>query len=116
RERSGARRSANAATHVGDEEIELVDQAADLRPEPELEADVLGLAVPVVVDMEGIQDVRIEGEVVGAGGRLPAWEDVHDQDDVVLPCGLVAAEEEEVGDVGRGVQGDAWRLPVARRS
>ena len=115
RQRGRAGRRAGAAAEIGDEEAQLVDQPADLAPELEFELDVVGLAVPVVVDVEGIADVGIESEVVRARARLAAWKNVHDQDDPVILAGFVAAEHEEVGDVGGRVERDERRLAVAGR-
>jgi hypothetical protein len=96
------------------EEPEGSRVAADLVPELELEDDVVRIAVLVVVDPEPIGDVRIEVVVVRAGARLLARIRVHDEDDVALVPRLVAAEHEEVRDVGRGIEGDERRFAMTR--
>ena len=81
----------------------------DLARELELVADV-GVAVVVVVDVDGIEDVLAELVEVGpAVGRLER-DVVGDDGDMV---GLVGADERvEVGRVGDGVLGDLGRFTV----
>jgi hypothetical protein len=69
---------------------------ADFGVEAELEAHILH-GVVVVVHPDGVQDLGIEGEVVGAVAGFQQRIDVEDERD---PAGVVVADEgEEIGDV-----------------
>ena len=114
-ERRDRRQPARSA-HIRERKRELACDAADrLGPESELELDVVRLAVPVVVDRELVEDVRVEVPVVRPRARLLARDHVHDQRDLVLLAGLVVAEHEEVRDVRGRIECDERCFSVARR-
>ena len=80
--------------------------------EAELEAQVL-LRVPVVVDVDLVERVRIEREVVRAAVGILQRQVVGDQRDEVGAAGFVAAEHVEVAGVDLRGGGDEGRLAVA---
>ena len=104
-----------AAADVAERKTEVLREASDLVLEADVEADVVRLPVPVVVDPDRVRDARVEAVVVRPRARLLAGIDVHDQHDPVGLPGLVAAEHEEVADVRCGIERDQRRLPVAGR-
>ena len=76
----------------------------------EVKRDVF-VAVVVVVDLHLIEDVGVEGEVVGAVGRFQKRVDIEDHDHLV---GMFGADEGvPVGDVGLLVQGRNRRFAMA---
>ena len=102
------------AADVAEEEVELVDDAAYLGRELDLDGDVVRDAVHVVVDVERIAHVRVEQEVVGSGARLLAGDHVHDEHHLVRVARLVAAEHEEIRDIRGRVERDERGFAVAR--
>ena len=82
--------------------------------EVELEGDVLA-AVAVVVDVDLVERVGIQGEVVRTAVRVLQRQVVREERDVARAAGLVAVEHVEVGAVDLRVLGDERRLAVARR-
>ena len=78
-----------------------------------------GVAVLVVVDLDLVEDVVVEGVVVRARARLLPRDHVHDERD--LPVGglpievrlVVADEDVDVGDVGGRIERHQRRLAMA---
>ena len=110
------RRNAVQVAHVRERERQVAVHAANrLRREAELELDVVRVSVAIVVDVELVEDVRVEVPVVRPCARLLARDDVHDHRDLVRVAGLVAPEHEEVRDVRRRIERDERSLAVACR-
>ena len=95
----------------GDGEEARVDRT-DLVLEPHLEDHVLGLAVLVIVHVEGVEDAVVEREVGRAVGGLEQGIDREDHGHLVWV--VVAHERVPVGDVGGSVEGGDRGLAVVR--
>ena len=80
---------------------------------PELDDRVVGVTIGVQVEVQGIDDLVVEVEEVRARRGHLGRDHVHDEDGLarILP----APEGVDVGDVGRRVERDERRLPVAGR-
>src|SRR5205814_8631147 len=87
-----------------------------------LEAEIVGdvvRAVAVVIDVQGIEHVVIEGEVVGSRARLLPRYDVHDERHFAVGkrphqvgC-VIAYEGVDVRNVGGRIERHQGRLAVA---
>src|SRR5439155_11798447 len=83
--------------------------------------DVLGYAVPVIVDVDGVQHVIIEVIVIGRVGRVLAWIHIEDKGDAPISrsarevARVVADKGIDIGVVGGRIHGDKWSFPVTCR-
>ena len=98
------------ATHGIFQNILLMDGERIL--EAELEGDVF-LGIPVVVEMDLVQPVRVERKIVGAAVGVLERLVVRDERHELIAARLEAVEHVEVGGVDLGRAGDEGRLAVA---
>ena len=87
-------------------------KALEIVVDPEFEAQV-SQCVAVIVDVDGIDRLRIKGKVVGTAVGILQRDIVRDQRDIAFASGLVAAEYIEISAVHFRGFGDQGRLAMA---